>query len=66
MNTKLRAQDQCNRILQALLGREELVNQWWVSPNRAFELRTPGAIWEGDNWRRVYNYLRGQLNGDYL
>jgi hypothetical protein len=54
-----------NRILHALLGSEELVKQWWASPNRAFDDISPIEMWDRDK-DRVKNYLLGQLSGDYL
>ena len=54
-----------NRILHALLGSEELVKQWWSSPNKAFDGMTPYEMLDRDK-DRVKNYLLGQLSGDYL
>jgi predicted phosphohydrolase len=53
-----------NKILFALLGRKELVADWWHSSNRAFNNLTPNIMWEQDK-EVVRNYLLGQLNGDY-
>lgn len=53
-----------NRILLSLLGNENLVDQWWNSPNRHWNQNTPFDIWISDP-DSVYNYVLGQLNGDY-
>ncbi len=30
-----------DEMLLAMLGSQELVNKWWSSPNKAFDLLTP-------------------------
>ena len=57
-------QEKYNQILMALLGKRELVWDWWHSPNRSFNDMTPHQTWKTDR-DTVKNYLRGQLNGDY-
>ena len=57
--------DKYDRILYALLGSQELVQKWWVSPNKAFDEMTPIEMWDRDR-DRVKNYLLAQLSGDYL
>jgi hypothetical protein len=51
-----------NRILFALLGREQLVYDWWNSANRAFDGQTPEAVYQsGPAGRiRVRDYLMAQ------
>jgi len=39
--------------------------RWWDSKNKTFEGLTPNELWNTDDWTQVYNYLLGQLNGDY-
>lgn len=51
-------------ILLALVGSQELVEQWWTSPNRAFDGRTPMDVLDIDH-RDVVEYLLSQTNGDY-
>lgn len=48
-----------NRILFALLGRTELIDQWWESPNKAFAGNTPNEVyWDGEDGRkRVAKYI---------
>jgi hypothetical protein len=57
--------EQYNRILYALLGSDELVKKWWVSPNRAFGDISPIEMWNRDK-DRVKKYLLAQLSGEYL
>lgn len=53
----------CNQILESLVG-PSLVDLWWTSPNKAFNLTTPENQWDLD-YKKVVNYLLNQLNGDY-
>jgi hypothetical protein len=53
-----------NIILLSLLGSDELVNKWWSSPNKHWDMRTPEEVFEEDT-NSVIDYLAGQLNGDY-
>ena len=53
-----------NIILLSLLGRQELVDKWWCSPNKRWEMKTPEEVFELDP-RSVVSYIAGQLNGDY-
>ncbi|NDB15145.1 MAG: DUF2384 domain-containing protein, partial [Betaproteobacteria bacterium] len=44
-----------NQILKALLGDDELVKKWWISPNRAFDEQTPEDLWNTSKGRnKVY------------
>ena len=59
---KLRA----NAILKALLGNDELVNNWWNSPNKAFDMEIPDDLWHTTSGRtRVYNYLLDQMEAPH-
>lgn len=64
MNDKHVARERCNAILLACFG-EALVSDWWFRPNKALDMRTPEQVWASDDWHLVYNYLLGQMNGDY-
>jgi hypothetical protein len=48
-----------NRVLFAMLGRYDLVEGWWDSPNRAFNHKTPNEVyWANDEGRaRVARYI---------
>lgn len=51
-----------NQILKALLGDDELVSRWWISPNRAFDEQTPEDLWNTSKGRnKVYSYLLDQM-----
>jgi hypothetical protein len=50
-----------NRLLLSVLGSAELVDQWWVSPNRAFDSRTPAEMFDIDTMR-VVNYILDQIH----
>ena len=56
-----------NKYLYALLGRQELVDQWWESPNRAFEGRTPNEVyWSGEDGRKqVAKYIINNVDPGY-
>ena len=48
-----------NRLLFAMLGRTELVDQWWQSPNKGFDGKTPDEVYlSGEEGRqKVINYI---------
>ncbi len=56
-----------NRALFSMLGRQELVDQWWENPNRAFEGKTPNEVyWSGEDGRKkVAKYIIDNLNPGY-
>lgn len=60
--------DEINQQLRALLGNDELVSQWWTSPNRAFDMLPPRTVWtehpQGSN--RIRQYVSQFLYGDYF
>lgn len=51
----------CDRLLTALVG-SKMTNQWWNSPNKAFDDETPKVVFETDP-KRVYDYLAGHAYG---
>lgn len=53
-----------NQILFALIGSSELVEQWWDSPNKAFDGENPSNILDTDP-QKVVQYILSQLNSDY-
>ena len=61
-NIKNSAKYQCDMILTQLLGKDN-IDGWWNSYNKSFNSK-PIEWWEND-WQRVYNYIRGQINSDY-
>ena len=58
--------EKANRILKALLGTDELVQRWWSSPNRAFDMQLPDDLWHTNSGRiKVYNYLLDQMESPH-
>lgn len=53
-----------NRFLFAMLGRAELVDQWWQSPNKAFEGKTPDEVYLSgeDGRKKVADYIQFHAN----
>jgi hypothetical protein len=51
-----------NRILLSLAGSQEIVDQWWLSPNLAFEGKTPAMMLTSDR-ERVETYIFNQSDG---
>jgi hypothetical protein len=55
MDTQTEFRAIADQLVAGMVG-EQLVADWWASPNRAFDGRTPEAQWaEGSD--RVVNYL---------
>lgn len=59
--------EKLNKVLFALLGRDELVKSWWDSPNYHFKLSTPNEVWNANDEgkRAVIRYVLGQVSGSY-
>jgi uncharacterized protein (DUF2384 family) len=58
--------EKANMILKALLGSDELVQQWWARPNKAFEMQTPDDLWHTKSGQvKVYNYLLDQMEAPH-
>ena len=49
--------NKCDLLLQAMVG-PNLVNKWWQSPNKAFDMKTAQEQFDIDP-KVVYNYLMG-------
>lgn len=47
-------------LLYSLVG-EKYADVWWGSPNKAFNMRTPAAVWLEDP-EKVYNYLLNHVD----
>lgn len=56
-----------NRYLQAMLGRADLIDRWWHSSNKAFDNKTPNAVYLADEEgrKRVYQYVLGSADGHH-
>ena len=51
----------CGVLVTALVG-NNLSNEWWSNPNKAFEGKTPLVMFE-ESPITVYNYLMGYVYG---
>lgn len=49
----------------ALLGKESLVERWWISKNKAFDMKTPLEMYAED-MNRVDRYIKDQFTGSYF
>jgi hypothetical protein len=54
-------QKQCNALLMAMLGRQELVDQWWNSPNKGFDNAHPADV----DLKKVLEYLMAHAYGGW-
>jgi hypothetical protein len=54
-------QKQCNALLMAMLGRQELVDQWWNSPNKGFDNAHPADV----DPKKVLEYLMAHAYGGW-
>lgn len=54
-----------NKMLFAMFGRHELVDQWWISPNKGFDGKTPDEVYQSgeEGRRKVVNYILGFYGG---
>jgi hypothetical protein len=50
-----------NKLLMPLLGKESLVERWWVSKNKAFDMKTPLEMFAEDA-NRVDQYIKDQFS----
>jgi hypothetical protein len=60
------SRERCNWLLLASFGNKELVDQWWHSPNAAFNHNKPDHVWTQDP-QSVIDYVLRATNpgGDY-
>ena len=61
-NPVTRSKDFCmeynlDTILLNMLGSEELVQQWWATPNKAFSGEIPDDIFHSDRRGEVIGYI---------
>ena len=55
MSTEQEFRNIANNLVASMVG-PNLVDSWWISPNQAFDGRTPEAQWVAGS-DRVINYL---------
>jgi len=58
VNSEMKAK--YDKMLMALLGKESLVEKWWVSKNKAFDMKTPLEMYAED-LNRVDQYIKDQF-----
>jgi hypothetical protein len=51
-----------HNLLMSLLGKEALVERWWVSRNAAFDMKTPLDMY-AEHPERVDQYIKDQFHG---
>ena len=63
----LLSKKQLDAMLFAMLGSEELVHKWWVSPNKAFDDMFPKDVYYQDpNGRQeISDYINAYADGSY-
>jgi hypothetical protein len=54
--------DTLNRIVVSLVG-DKLSTDWWKSPNKAFDGRTPESLMNEEEWTQVRKYLMDHAYG---
>lgn len=56
-----------NRYLQVMLGRADMIDWWWHSSNKAFDGKTPNAVYLADEEgrKRVYQYVLSCSDGQW-
>ena len=55
MTTEQEFRNIANQLVTSMVG-PDLADNWWISPNRAFDGRTPEAQWQSGS-DQVVNYL---------
>lgn len=60
MRTEIRDLPNMFLALKAMLGSEKMVEQWWDTPNLAFDNQTPQQVFEQDSYP-VIQYVLGYL-----
>lgn len=58
------SKEQLDQHLFALVGSDQLVQQWWMTPNRNWQGREPQEIW-ARNPDEVVTYVMKFCYGDY-
>ena len=53
--------EKCDALLMAMLGRQDLVERWWHSPNRGFDMAYPAEV----EPRKVLQYLMSKAEGEW-
>lgn len=62
MNTEQEFKNIANNLVASMVG-PDLVDSWWLSPNQAFDGRTPEAQWTTGSDRVVYYLMHHAFSG---
>jgi hypothetical protein len=67
MKTENFTAEYLNTCLLSLVGRQELVDAWWNTPNKAFDCNTPKSVYKEvpGGVTSVTNYILGYCGGGY-
>lgn len=67
MTQKVIIKSDINRYLYAMIGSPQLVDGWWHSPNKAFDMKTPDEVYQEneDGRKRVYTYVLSCSDGHW-
>ena len=57
MMSEAELKNQVNQWLFQMMGSDDLVERWWLSPNRYWDGKTPQTVWN-QNHQEVVNYVR--------
>jgi len=55
-------QQTLNEILLSVLGSEELVQRWWATPNKAFDMEIPDDLLHSKDRDKVVRYILNQID----
>jgi hypothetical protein len=53
--------EECNALLTAMIGKPELVDQWWSTKNKGFDMACPNDV----ELTKVLDYLRLHAYGGW-
>ncbi len=54
-----------NEILLQVLGSKEMVERWWATPNKAFDMEIPDDLIHSNRKNEVVKYILAQVSGDF-
>jgi|LakMenEpi13Jul12_1017406.scaffolds.fasta_scaffold31631_1 hypothetical protein len=54
-----------NEILLQVLGSREMVETWWATPNKAFDMEIPDDLIHSNRKNEVIKYILAQVSGEY-
>lgn len=65
MTSNVTIKSDLNKMLFAMIGRQELVDQWWHSANKSFDGKMPEEVYQSNEEGRqsVIRYILGHYGG---